>query len=76
MPDSDRSTGWTNHGLVLQFVCQGHGASPAEAWDSATSRGDVPDDLFLPDRVVAIREDDEHELAVSPPTTIGQEDMR
>lgn len=65
LPDSDRSTGWTNHGYVLQFVCEGHGDSPAEAWDDAVERGDVPDDMALPDRVVAIRADAAHELIVS-----------
>ena len=64
LPDSDRSTGWTNHGYVLQFVCQGYGVSPAEAWDDAIARGEVPGDLVLPDRVVAIRDDAEHELLV------------
>ena len=57
LPDSDRSTGWTNHGYVLQFVCQGHGSSPSDAWDEAASRGGVPEALGFPDRVVAIRDD-------------------
>ena len=32
VPDCDRSTGWTTHGYVLQFVCDGEGATAAEAW--------------------------------------------
>lgn len=71
LPDSDRSTGWTNHGYVLQFVCQGHGRSPSDAWGEAASRGDVPNDLVLPDRVVAIRDDAEQELLVPPAPTRG-----
>lgn len=65
LPDADRSTGWTNHGYVMQLVCQGCGASPADAWDDARSRGEVPMDLALPERVVAIREDAAHELLVA-----------
>lgn len=64
LPDSDRSTGWTNHGYVLQFVCQGRGTSPAEAWDDAASRGDVPEELTEPDGVVAIRDDAASDLFV------------
>lgn len=68
LPDEDRSTGWTSHGYVLQFVCQGYGSSPAAAWEDAVDRGKIPDDLALPDRVVAIREDAERELVVGEPS--------
>jgi hypothetical protein len=43
LPDDDRSTGWTNHGYVLQFVCEGHGATPGQAWDEVLAAGRIPD---------------------------------
>ncbi len=61
LPDNDRSSGWTNHCYVLQLVCHGYGATPAEAWEDARSRGEVPDDFRLPDTVVATRWDAERE---------------
>jgi hypothetical protein len=69
LPDSDRSTGWTNHGYVLQFVCAGRGDTPEEAWASA-KRGEIPDlsvpeDFLLPDTVVAIRKDAERPFEAS-----------
>lgn len=71
LPDEDRSSGWTNHCYVLQFVCAGLGDTPAEAWESA-KRGEVPDLAFpegfhLPDNVIAIREDAEHRTRGSSP---------
>lgn len=65
LPDADRSTGWSNHGYVLQFVCQGFGVTPGSAWDDAICRGEVPTDLLRPGRVIAIREDAERELLVA-----------
>jgi hypothetical protein len=40
--DDDRSNGWTNHGLSLQFVCEGYGATADEAWAEAKTAGRVP----------------------------------
>jgi hypothetical protein len=65
LPDEDRSTGWTNHGYVLQFVCAGRGETPADAWASA-KRNEIPDmgvpeDFLLPEIVTAIRASDEIE---------------
>lgn len=65
LPDADRSTGLSNHGYVLQLVCHGYGATPADAWEDAQSRGHVPDGFELPETVIAIRWSDEQELAVS-----------
>lgn len=69
LPDSDRSTGWTNHGYVLQFVCAGYGDTPDAAWESA-KRAEVdglgvPEGFHLPDTVVAIREGAEWPLEVT-----------
>lgn len=68
LPDEDRSTGWTNHGYVLQFVCAGYGHTPEEAWESA-KRGDAPDcgvpeDFELPEGLTAIRDDAERSVTV------------
>lgn len=57
LPDDDRSTGWTNHGYVLQFVCSGIGGTPAKAWENLTDP--VPEQFVLPDQLVAIRDDAE-----------------
>ena len=65
LPDTDRSTGWTNHGYVLPLVCHGYGKRPADVWEDAQSRGDIPDAFELPDTVIATRWDAEHELRVS-----------
>lgn len=69
LADEDRSTGWTNHGYVLQFVCAGKGRTPEQAWASA-QRGEIadlgiPEDFERPDRVIAIRENAEHGLDVA-----------
>jgi hypothetical protein len=70
LPDEDRSSGWSNHCYVLQFVCAGKGATPEEAWESA-KRGEIADLAFpagafhLPDTVVAIRADAEHNMEVA-----------
>lgn len=66
LPDEDRSTGWTNHGYVLQRVCEGVGETPDEAWADAVARGRVPDapEPFAdPGGLVAIRENDERLMA-------------
>lgn len=42
LTDDDRSVGWTNHGLVLQYVCVGYGATPREAWADALASRRVP----------------------------------
>ena len=57
LPDDDRSTGWTNHGYVLQFVCEGFGATYAEAWEEAKANGRVPDGFHLPDQMKVMRGD-------------------
>jgi hypothetical protein len=65
--DEDRSTGWTNHGYVLQYVCSGEGETPEQAWESA-KRGDagpVPKDFVLPATLIAIREADEYEVGAA-----------
>jgi hypothetical protein len=59
LPDSDRSTGWTNHGYALQFVCRGEGRTQVEAWRQAVEQGSVPEGFHLPEELVAIRELDE-----------------
>jgi hypothetical protein len=66
LPDEDRSTGWTNHCYVLQFVARGHGDTPEEAWADLVAHGGkgqregVPEQFHLPDNLVAIRDDAEH----------------
>lgn len=65
LPDAYRSTGWTNDGYVLQLVCHGYGATPAEAWEDAQSRGEVPSEFEHPEQVIAIRWDAERELAAT-----------
>lgn len=44
LPDADRSTGWTNHGYVLQLVCHGYGTTPAEAWKTRDRAVTCPSD--------------------------------
>lgn len=53
LPDDDRSTGWTNHGYVLQLVCSARGVTAEEAAAAAVA----PDGFHLPESVVAIRRD-------------------
>jgi hypothetical protein len=69
LPDEDRSSGWTNHCYVLQFVCAGYGNTPEEAWASAKREEAVdlgfPPEFLLPDSVVAFRDDAEHGLEVA-----------
>jgi hypothetical protein len=59
LPDNDRSAGWTNHCYVLQFVCEGEGETPKQAWEDAFARDEVPEEFELPDRVIAIPVDAE-----------------
>jgi hypothetical protein len=71
LPDEDRSTGWTNHGYVLQYVCNGTGDTPQDAWLDALANGNVPEgyqingDYDLPS--VAIRDEHEIRLALTMP---------
>ena len=67
LPDGDRSTGWDNHGYVLQYVCEGYGGDPAGAWQFALDHGLVPDAFQLPDDLVAIRQDAVHKIHVPHP---------
>jgi hypothetical protein len=70
LPDDDRSTGWTNHGYVLQFVCEGRGATPGQAWGEVLAAGRVPDGYIVEEPPqVAIRAD--HELTVLLPASPG-----
>ena len=63
LPDEDRSAGWTNHCYVLQWVCEGYGDTPAEAWDEAKAAGRVPEGFVLPETLRAIRSRDEQVIA-------------
>lgn len=62
LPDEDRSAGWTNHCYVLQYVCDGAGATPDEAWADAKHRGVVPEGFRLPEGLTAIRQDAEEQV--------------
>jgi len=61
-PDDDRSTGWTNHGYVLQLVCRGRGRTAREAWANAKAAGVVPEDFELGGGGIATREDHEKKV--------------
>ena len=61
LPDTDRSSGWSNHTYVLQFVCQGAGGTYREAWEAAKAAKaepflGVPEGFLLPEDLVAIEQ--------------------
>lgn len=63
VPDSDRNAGWTNHCYVHQYVCEGTGATPEEAWADAKANNLVPEGFILPETLTAIRKDAEQHVA-------------
>lgn len=66
LSDDDRSTGWTNHCFVLQYVGQGEGDTPQQAWDQLKASGGVAEGYLLDEPPnYAIPAEHEHEVALA-----------